>query len=111
MLLKVMVEPLCLRPGASVDPSHLYAEASPFVPVCGTLIFFFLIYLTYYFFGGMVFRILVPQPGIDCASCSPQLEKNPPHAAMKTHCRDFPAGLVSIRLHCQCWGFDAWPEN
>ena len=56
---------------------------------------FFLIYFTYYFFGCMVFRILVPQLGIDCAPCSPQLEKNPRHAATKTHCRDLPAGPVS----------------
>lgn len=49
MLLKVMVEPLCLRPGASVDPSHLHAEASPFVLVCGALIPFLKINLTYLF--------------------------------------------------------------
>ena len=55
MLLKVMVEPLCLRPGASVDLSHLYAEASPFVPVCGTLILFlfFLFYLLFFWLHGI----------------------------------------------------------
>ena len=52
MLLKVMVEPLCLRPGASVDLSHLYAEASPFVPVCGTLILF-LFYLLFFWLHGI----------------------------------------------------------
>ena len=33
MLLKVMVEHLCLRPGPSMDPSRLCAEVSPLVKV------------------------------------------------------------------------------